>query len=468
MLVRHLEKLFFIDLSQAPFWQRLFFYASLVVLVVSIGVSATDLYRYEGCDFLTRYAEARCGFFDLDPYKTMADWMVNGVSQEKHEAYFKGVPHMTNIAGITPGLILVYYMPLALLDYISARYMSGILEWIAFLASIILLTRVVERNADRIVAVSTSLFFFAGSSFWRLHVERGQYYIFTVLLIASALFVLHRKKKDFLSGLLLGITISIRPTALFIALPFVLQRRWKMLSGALCSGVIIGVLSLCVFGLTGWKSFFWMTNKYELLSTDFSSNVFADISRVPEPPPIQDFEKSGKCGAAALPSINSTAVGIIRITKPILTKYSISVSSILLFAKSGVLFATLAMIWFFVPARRSSRNLCSPDDYLFYVGIAAVNLIEYVIPIRAAYADIYYLLFVMLGIPIVARQKSTWLGVLLLIALASQQNLLGLVHGWYSIPVRVVGLTLFSFGVLYCWHDRSSSLHSSTETNSTI
>ena len=83
-----------------------------------------------------------------------------------------------------------------------------------------------------------------------------------------------------------------------------------------------------------------------------------------------------------------------------------------------------------------------------------MNLLEYAIPYRAAYADIYYLLPVMLGIPIVLRHRSVWLGVLLLVALASQQNLLGLVHGWYAIPVRVAGLTLFSLGVL--WHWRQS------------
>jgi hypothetical protein len=55
----------------------------------------------------------------------------------------------------------------------------------------------------------------------------------------------------------------------------------------------------------------------------------------------------------------------------------------------------------------------------------------------------------MLGLPIILRNGSVWLGVLLLTSLASQQNLLGLVHAWFAIPVRIVGLTLFSIGVLY-------------------
>jgi len=124
------------------------------------------------------------------------------------------------------------------------------------------------------------------------------------------------------------------------------------------------------------------------------------------------------------------------------------VSKLLGLAAAGglVLFFTFPRKFFFAPPVQPS------DVYLAYAGTVAINVVEYVIPYRAAYADIYYLLPVMLGLPVVLRSGSVWLGVLLITSLASQQNLLGLVHGWYAIPVRIAGLTLFSIGVLHYWH----------------
>jgi len=463
---RFISKFFAVDLPAAPLWQRILFYTSLVVFVTSLGVSLNDLSYYDGGDFNLRYIQARCGFFDLNPYTTTADWWWNGIAQNVHERYFKGVPRPWGVACQTPALLL-FYMPVSTLDRETARWVSGLFEWLAFLTSIVLLARVIEQKSDRLLAVAITLFFFSGSPFWRLHVERGQYYIFTVLFISTLLFVLTRKKNDFLSGVVLGITVSIRPTVLFLALPFAMQRRWKILSGALCSGLFMGFLSLYVFGADAWKSFNWISTKYELASIDFSKNPFEDCMKTPQVPPCQAYERSEKVAGAPFSSINCTMAGLLRVTRPILDRHAVPINTLLLAMK--LLGAGLSLAFVILLSRKCKGTATSssppPDMYLAYVGLASINLVEYVIPYRAAYADIYYLLLVMLGIPIVARQKSTWLGVLLLIALASQQNLLGLVHGWYAIPVRVVGLTLFSFGVLYFWHNQRLILHTATGTD---
>jgi hypothetical protein len=179
--------------------------------------------------------------------------------------------------------------------------------------------------------------------------------------------------------------------------------------------------------------------------------------RFAQVPPIQDFEQSHNLEGPFLPnaSVNSTVAGLIRITKPMLDRMGMPIDNLLLVPKLLGLTAASCLILFFVFPRKFfySPPLYPSDVYLAFVGIVAVNVVEYVIPYRAAYADIYYLLPVMLGIPVISRRGSVWLGVLLLTALASQQNLLGLVHAWYAIPVRIVGLTLFSIGALFCCRD---------------
>ena len=452
MFKKLFSNIFSINLSEEPVWLRIFFHTSLVIFIVSLIVSLTDLAHYNGGDFNLRYIQAKCGFTEMEPYTTTASWWWNGIPRDIHETFFKGVPRPWGVACQTPALLLLY-MPLSLLNWETARWCSGILEWVAFFMSVILLGRIINRNTDRILAVSTAFFFFAGSPFWRLHVERGQYYIFVVLLLILFLLVLVRKKNDFVAGLILGFTIIVRPTVIFLTLPFFLQKRWKLLAGSICSAFLVASLSICVFGVESWQNFHFMSKKYEAASIDFSANPFKDCMKYEKVPPLEDYEITGKVKGASFPSVNSTVAGMIRVTKPILDRYRISTDFLLLASKLlGIGLATGFIFLFIFTKIPFFRNMPHPPDtYLFFTGIVAINLLEYAIPYRAAYADICYLIPVMLGIPMLVESKKPWIGIVLLISLSSQQNMLSLVNGWYSIPIRIIGLSVFSIALLYYW-----------------
>lgn len=445
-----LKRLFQIDTDELPFWQNVFLGASLAVLAAGALVSLTDLINFEGCDFVIRYVQARCGFFGLDPYRVTDGWWLEGIPEDLHARYFKGVPRLTNGGCFSPCLLL-FYMPLGLLNCTMARYASGLLEWLAFLASLMLLARTVRDGRHRAIAVALVLFFFSASAFWRLHVERGQYYIFTVALIAASFYHLLNTKRDFLAGLFLGVAIAMRPTMIFIALPFALCLRWRLLAGICVSGMATGLLALGVFGWEGFESFVWISRKYQLFAVDHA--VLAEWTR--NTPPPQVFEISGKGVMAPLPSINTTFAGLIRVFRPAFDALPLSVNQSLAVGKAAVLALAAALPLLVVPwpfrRRPDTRRLADADRLLCLTGVAAVNIVEYALPIRAAYADVFYMLAILLALPFVIRHACTWLGVLLLVSLAAQQNLLGLVNGWYAIPVRVFGLTVFTLATLYRW-----------------
>ena len=161
---------------------------------------------------------------------------------------------------------------------------------------------------------------------------------------------------------------------------------------------------------------------------------------------------------AALPSINTTFAGLIRVFRPAFDALPISVNQSLALGKAAVLALAAALTLLVVPwplRRRPDPCLLADADRLFCLtGVAAVNIVEYALPIRAAYADVFYMLAIMLALPFVIRHACTWIGVVLLVSLAAQQNLLGLVNGWYAIPVRVFGLTVFTLAALYRWRFR--------------
>lgn len=452
MKLNPFNRLLGVDSGALAFPLRVWYNASLIVLVAGFMVSMTDLARYDGGDFNLRYIQARCGFAGLDPYRTAADWWWNGIEESFHQANFDGTPRPWGVACQTPA-VLLFTMPLALMEREPARWAHGLCEWLAFLGALALLGRVVANGEHRAVVVSASLFFVAGSPFWRLHVERGQYYVFVVLLIAASACLLGRARKVFSAGLLLGAAVAIRPTALFVLVPFFFHRKWRFLAGACCAGGVIGLASLGVFGLSAWESLSWISKKYEAASVDFSSNPFSDCMRATTVPPVEAHERTRKIAGAPLPSVNSTVAGLVRVSKPILDRFGIPVHWVLLAARGVGVSVALLFIAALSPPGLSFKTAKSrfSDLYLVYVGIVAVNLVEYAVPYRAAYADVFYMLPVVLGLPVVLRRRQVGLGVVLLVALSSQQTLLGLVNGWFSIPVRVIGLTLFSLGAALLW-----------------
>ncbi len=458
MKPKSFNRLLGIDPGSLAFPVRVGYYASLIILAAGFLLSLTDLVRYDGGDFNLRYIQARCGFANLDPYRTTADWWWNGIEPSRHEALFKGTPRPWGVACQTPA-VLLFTMPVALMQRESARWVHGLLEWLAYLGVVALLGRLVANATHRALAVSTALFFVAGSPFWRLHVERGQYYVFVVLLIAASIYQLGRGRRNFCAGLLLGAVVAVRPSALFLLVPFAFHRRWRLLAGACCAGSLIGLSSLGVFGFSAWENLMWISKKYEAASVDFTSNPFSDCMRSTAVPPVEAHERTRKIAAAPFPSVNSTVAGLTRVSKPILDRCGVPIHGVLLAAKVIGVGIALIFIVALVPPRLISKEpaFMPSDVYLAYIGIVAVNLVEYAIPYRAAYADIYYLLPIMLGLPVVLRFRQTGLGIVLLVALSSQQTLLGLVNGWYSIPVRVLGLTAFSIGVALLWQREERS-----------
>src|SRR5581483_6510387 len=91
----------------------------------------------------------------------------------------------------SPALLLLY-APLCEIQYHLQRMIWGGLEWGALVASIFLLHRLIPTLWTRRFFLACSLLFFIASPFWRLHVERGQYYVFLLLLEVVSLFVFMR------------------------------------------------------------------------------------------------------------------------------------------------------------------------------------------------------------------------------------------------------------------------------------
>lgn len=159
---------------------------------------------------------------------------------------------------VTPS-VLAFHAPFAHYSYFHQKIIWLLLQWMALIASLILFLCKSKSKLQSILLCALSVFFFNGL-FWRLHVERGQIYIFIVLLLSIA-FLLYQENNNlrkFLSGAIIGISITLRPPLILAMMPFAFQRQWIMMLGSL-SGVFIGVFSLAKVGL--WNSYFSVLKK---------------------------------------------------------------------------------------------------------------------------------------------------------------------------------------------------------------
>jgi hypothetical protein len=72
------------------------------------------------------------------------------------------------------------------------------------------------------------------------------------MLIVAGIYYLTKKGKEFFAGLVLGLGYYKPPLFFFLALTFLLQKRWRLIGGALLSGIALVFLSVIYLGPTGF------------------------------------------------------------------------------------------------------------------------------------------------------------------------------------------------------------------------
>ena len=179
----------------------------LVLSVVACGINVAntirDVDQYGGTDLRIRVVGARALTRGLNPYT---------LSQSADTDPLLRDPDHVQLSRCTyPPTLLLFYSPFSELSYPVQRKLWALLEWSAFFASVWLLSSLIHDSAARVWFWIVAAGLFGGSAFWRLHVERGQYYVFVVFLLSLGYF-LQRKlhhRGDMAAGILNGIAIVL-------------------------------------------------------------------------------------------------------------------------------------------------------------------------------------------------------------------------------------------------------------------
>jgi hypothetical protein len=245
--------------------------------IVVFSYSISDLMGHAGIDLRNRVVGARALLSFLDPYSI--DWRP-GIPLELADTWQR-YPGVTRVTA-TPSLLLLY-IPFAQLPYRTQHLIWWALQWLALAAAIAALARSFSDGFERNVFILIAIVCFAGSWFWRLHVERGQYYIFFVLLVCLDLAALrdHHRRPGWL-GIPSGIAVALKPTALLL-LPalWVMGERRAALAGCFAAAAVFAV-SLYPSGPKVWSSFLSVVDHYAQLEIDpaFESSHFGPVTAV--------------------------------------------------------------------------------------------------------------------------------------------------------------------------------------------
>jgi len=380
---------------------------TLIVIGHVMVLTVHDVENYPGIDLRVRVVGARLLIRGMNPYYDF-----------RHEIH---PPHLRLLSGDTfsPALLLLY-APLCEFDWRVQRVVYFAVDWIAMLLCYVVLARIFPASVSHLALWIAFVALFIADFGFRLHLERGQYYVELALLTAAASVYLFRKTDAWFHSLPLALLVLLRPTYVICILGVILLHRFRHAAYALVLSALLFAATLPFAGIIDWQRYFTSIDgiEGELLQSVYS----------PTPQPAGwvpgevlegiDFSKS-----LTLDLEDQTLIGVARGTvSPALARmvrrFAPTASSlerlnrVCLLCAFGFNVAVMCCFW------RSSRpNLIA----IAFVFLAPLNL-ELFAPTRFAYSDVTILapLMLVLAASLEGGKGRGWVlyGVLLLVGFA--------------------------------------------------
>jgi hypothetical protein len=413
----------------------------LIAAVILSGfgflIDTKNTLDYGGVDLRQRVVGARILIAGKDPY------------------YFKWSPGMSELfldpadnedwvvsrVSVTP-TVLVLHSAIANLPYLTQKFIWFILQWSFFLGTLAIFVKTSTSKIKRQLLLIMGLLFISGSYFWRLHVERGQIYVIYMFLLASAYHlskqIINYKSLNishFLSGFIIGFTVTIRPPVAIFAAPLLIYKQWKILIGSII-GLVAGLLcSITLSDLSIWQRYSSAMKIHGLIKLGvIKSQVRSDLVY---PKLIEGMENLSEI--LGLPTVSTSVMGIFKLL-------GIQLYPQVLTLLLGI---TLSIICLFIIKYRKSKVSM---ELLFLLGAYMVLISEFFTPaMRYSYIDIQWLM--PLSLIIMQFNESDFvknkLNVLLLLSLFLSSGFNWVPFNLYiSIILMILYTTLMIFFIL--------------------
>jgi hypothetical protein len=219
-------------------------FVTIPFCILCLFTSLSDLRAYPGRDLRPKVAGARLLAAGLDPYDFN--------SPPPDGDYLK----TNTLINFTPGLLLLY-IPLSTLPYETQRTIYFSLDWLFAAAAFYILQRTFcQTRIEKYFCWIIYAVFLVCSYSFRLHLERGQYYVLLMFLTCCTAASIRSNRTNWLSCMPTALLLLLRPTY-GLVLPAALlcfgARKWATRVSIITA--FLFSVTLCFGGLERWVGF---------------------------------------------------------------------------------------------------------------------------------------------------------------------------------------------------------------------
>jgi hypothetical protein len=393
-----LWRLFALDPARLSSLERTLLRVALALALIVLSGTFCDLLTFAGVDLRNRVVGARAMLAGYDPYVFV--WQA-GMPETLLDPVFDPKAHRLTLSPPT----LLLYAAVARVPYQTIRIGSFAAEWAALIASLALLARSLAEQRQRVILLLGALAFVVATDVWRLHLERGQIYVFYLLALSLALYLSRIGHYDSIgAGIALGVLGLMRPNLLLIAPALILLRQWRSVT-ALTTTVAIGLIGTASYlPPSSWRSYLDVGNQY--------FRVIQDPDSVPDQPrPTPTTVAEGSNFSVALPNVESSSFAVFWST----LHESFGVPKIDIALASKLILVLLAAGLLGV----LYRNRGGDARFGFALALILSLDTEFFLPHRWGYADVMLLAPLTLLLPELLRAEHRWAFAVVLFGLLS-------------------------------------------------
>jgi hypothetical protein len=367
--------------------------------LVNVWHSYHDVQNFGGTDLRARVVGARALVRGINPYSIKDTTDLDPALRD---------PDQSGLSRCTyPLTLLCFYAPLSSLTYPTQRVIWAVLEWSAFLASVLVLSACIRSQQAKYWFFVAAVGLFGSSFFWRLHVERGQYYVFIVLLISIGMLLLLKTQHAVASGIFWGLAICLRPTVGLLVVPWLMSSQRRTAITAIATAVISVTIATIVGRPEYWLDFLGLSQAWEqsVLGAEPPDTVFESAISGP----TDGYNTAMLENYAANLTFDSLALSVQTMVNVRLDPRNVARAGKVLW-----LFV-IATIWILQWKRKRGRMVPVADQIL--VGSCMMLVTDYFLPIRIEYADVLFLIPMALLMPSIIRKENHLLAAVFVIAM---------------------------------------------------
>jgi hypothetical protein len=413
-----LWQLFALNPDRMTSLERTLLRVALFIGLFAIVWTYRDIRTYFGADLRNRVVGARVMLAGNDPYTFV--WQP-GMPEELLDPVYDPKAHRLTISPPT----LLLYAAIAPLPYKSQRSVSFAAEWLALIVSLALLARSLPDMRQRVVLLLGATLFVIATDVWRLHVERGQLYVFHLLALSAAIAWSQCGKVDSIpAGIAFGVLALMRPNLLVLAPAMLLMRQWRAPSAMLATIGVGVAATFLMLPTSSWQSYLDVGDQYYLSIQDPES--MPDRFRPTHGKFIEGVEFGN-----SLPNVESSSFAVLYQT--LHERFGLPMLNLALTSKI-ILLAIACLLLVLVWQRRGDLR-----SALALSVVLALDT-EFFLPHRWGYADVMLLAPLALMLPALLREERTNRQVLAVV-------LIGLVSG----PLGKQFFDLYAATVLRSW-----------------